>query len=106
MTNLADECGMDAEICLRPFPPTDHVDTRTGAPAALYDLLDQLGLERHTVQQDDQTLTFHTAPPQQGFDEQKRVATRSITDLLLAGYKINCTPTVFAEPAYEHAVRP
>ncbi|MCT6780465.1 hypothetical protein LXH09_27875 [Streptomyces sp. CS7] len=104
MTNLADEYGMDAEIYKRPFPPTVHVDTRTGAPAALHDLLDQLGLQRHTVQEGDQTLTFHTAPLQLDFDEQKRVATRAIPDLLLAGYKINCTPTVFDEPAYQQAV--
>ncbi|MFD3415305.1 hypothetical protein [Streptomyces cyaneofuscatus] len=104
MTNLADECGTDAEIYQRPFPPTVHVDTRTGAPAALYDLLDQLGLQRHSVQQGDQALTFHTAPLQLDFDEQKRVATRSIPDLLVAGYKINCTPTVFDEPTYQQAV--
>ncbi|MET8658687.1 hypothetical protein [Streptomyces griseus] len=105
MTNLADECGTDAEIYKRPLPPTVHVDTRTGAPAAPHDLLDQLGLERHTVQQGDQTLTFHTAPLQLDFDEQKRVATRAIPALLLAGYKINCTPTVFDEAAYQQAVR-
>ncbi|MFJ8774584.1 hypothetical protein [Streptomyces microflavus] len=104
MTNLADECGTDAEIHMRPFPPTVHVDTRTGTPADLYELLDQLGLERHTVQQGDQTLTFHTAPPHLDFDEQKRVATRTIPGLLLAGYKINCTPTVFDEPTYQQAV--
>ncbi|WP_435285407.1 hypothetical protein [Streptomyces bacillaris] len=103
MTNLAAGCGTDAEIYKGPFPPTVHVDTRTGAPAAFYDLLDQLGLQRHTVQQGDQTLTFHTAPLQLDFDEQKRVATRAIPDLLLAGYKINCTPTVFDEPAYQQA---
>ncbi|WP_030592093.1 hypothetical protein [Streptomyces globisporus] len=32
MTNLAAECGTDAEIYKGPFPPTVHVDTRTGAP--------------------------------------------------------------------------
>ncbi|WP_339151398.1 hypothetical protein WID27_01290 [Streptomyces sp. F41] len=104
MTNLADECGTDAEIYKGPFPPTVHVDTRTGAPAALHDLLDQLGLQRHTVQQGDQTLIFHTGPLQLDFDEQKRVATRAIPSLLLAGYKINCTPTVFDEPTYQQAV--
>ncbi|MFB8017059.1 hypothetical protein ACFC36_00685 [Streptomyces rubiginosohelvolus] len=104
MTNLADECAADAEIFKMSFPPAVHVDTRTGAPAALHDLLDQLGLERHTVQQGDQTLTFHTTPLQLDFDEQKHVATRAIPALLLAGYKINCTPTVFDEPTYQQAV--
>ncbi|WP_408992107.1 hypothetical protein [Streptomyces sp. 1268] len=83
---------------------TVHVDTRTGAPAALHDLLDQLSLKRHTVQQGGQTLTFHTAPLQLDFDQQKRAATRAIPALLLTGYKINCTPTVLDEPTYQQAV--
>ncbi|MFF0509081.1 hypothetical protein ACFYUH_36600 [Streptomyces fimicarius] len=44
---------------------------------------------------------FRTAPLQLGFDEQKRVATRAVPGLLLAGYKINCTPAVFDEPSYQ-----
>lgn len=104
MTNLADECGTDAQIFKMSFPPTVHVDTRTGAPAALHDLLDQLGLERHTLQQGDQALTFHTAPLQVDFDGQKHVATHAIPAVLLAGYKINCTPTVFDEATYQQAV--
>ncbi|MFF9808276.1 hypothetical protein ACF1G5_24700 [Streptomyces coeruleorubidus] len=36
--------------------------------------------------------------------EQKRLATRTIPVLLLAGYKVNCTPEVFDESAYRQAV--
>ncbi|MGW7169963.1 hypothetical protein ACWGH3_32735 [Streptomyces sp. NPDC054884] len=37
-------------------------------------------------------------------DEQKRLATRSIPALLLAGYEVNCTPDVFVEASYRQAV--
>ncbi|MER6952468.1 hypothetical protein [Streptomyces sp. NPDC000618] len=36
--------------------------------------------------------------------EQKRLATRAIPALLLAGYEVSCTPDVFDEAAYRQAV--
>jgi hypothetical protein len=81
MANLADEYGTDVEIYIKALTTTFHADTPTSAPAKLHDLLEQLGT-----------------------DEQKRLATRAIPALLLAGYDVNCTPDVFDEAAYRQAV--
>ncbi|WP_254076222.1 hypothetical protein [Streptomyces sp. P3] len=43
-------------------------------------------------------------PEHLGADEQKRLATRAIPALLLAGYEVNCTPDVFEEATYRQAV--
>ncbi|MCC9705974.1 hypothetical protein E4N62_12345 [Streptomyces sp. MNU76] len=43
-------------------------------------------------------------PEHLGTDEQKRLATRAIPALLLAGYDVNCTPDVFDDTAYRPAV--
>ncbi|MET9832797.1 hypothetical protein ABZ078_26635 [Streptomyces sp. NPDC006385] len=79
-------------------------DIPTGAPAKLHGLPEQLGLERHEHPTAAPLYIWHTVPEHLGADEQKRLATRAIPDLLLAGYEVNCTPDVFDEAAYRQAV--
>ncbi|MFD5161805.1 hypothetical protein ACFWMJ_27630 [Streptomyces hawaiiensis] len=105
MANLADEYGTDVEIYIKALTTTIHADTPTGAPAGLHGLLEQLGLERHEYPADTPIYIWHTVPEHLGAEEQKRLATRAIPALLLAGYEVNCTPEVFDEAAYQQAVR-
>ncbi|MER6274282.1 hypothetical protein [Streptomyces sp900105755] len=104
MANLADEYGTDVEIYIKALTTTIHADTPTGAPAKLHDLLEELGLERHTYPTDAPIYIWHTVPEHLDADEQKRLATRAIPALLLAGYEVNCTPDVFDEATYRQAV--
>ncbi|MGA5200591.1 hypothetical protein [Streptomyces variegatus] len=104
MANLADEYGTDVEIYIKALTTTIHADTPTGAPAKLHDLLEQLGLKRHEYPTGAPLYIWHTVPEHLGTDEQKRLATRAIPALLLAGYEVNCTPDVFDEAAYRQAV--
>ncbi|MFD5478593.1 hypothetical protein [Streptomyces hawaiiensis] len=104
MANLADEYGTDVEIYIRALTTTIHADTPTGAPAGLHGLLEQLGLERHEYPADTPIYIWHTVPEHLAADEQKRLATRAIPALLLAGYEVNCAPDVFDEATYRQAV--
>ncbi|MEU3934470.1 hypothetical protein AB0E85_20900 [Streptomyces sp. NPDC029044] len=104
MANLADEYGTDVEIYIKALTTTIHADTPTGAPAKLHDLLEQLGFERHEYPTGAPLYIWHTVPEHLSADEQKRLATRAIPALLLAGYEVNCTPDVFDEAAYRQAV--
>ncbi|MGA5191387.1 hypothetical protein ACPCSL_33190 [Streptomyces griseoincarnatus] len=105
MANLADEYGTDVEIYIKALTTTIHADTPTGAPAQLHDLLEHLGLERHEYPADTPIYIWHTVPEHLDAGEQKRLATRAIPVLLLAGYEVNCTPDVFDESAYRQAVQ-
>ncbi|MFF2567280.1 hypothetical protein [Streptomyces sp. NPDC058084] len=103
MGNRADECGSDVEIYCKALTGTIHADTRTGAPEQLLDLLDQLGLERKEVRTAGPVYVWHEVPERLGPDEQKRLVSRAIPAVLTAGYKVNCTPDVFDEAAYQQA---
>ncbi|MFH8706539.1 hypothetical protein [Streptomyces rubrogriseus] len=105
MANLADEYGTDVEIYIKALTTTIHADTPTGAPAQLHDLLEHLGLERHAYPADAPLYIWHTVPEHLDAGEQKRLATRAIPVLLLAGYEVNCTPEVFDESAYRQAMQ-
>ncbi|MET9556805.1 hypothetical protein [Streptomyces sp. NPDC006645] len=105
MANLADEYGTDVEIYVKALTTTIHADTRTGAPAKLLDLLDQLGLKRREIRTPGPVYTWHIVPEHLGADEQKRLATCAVPALLLAGYKVNCAPDVFIGRVYEQVVR-
>ncbi|QNE74551.1 hypothetical protein [Streptomyces finlayi] len=105
MANLADEYGTDVEIYVKALTTTIHADTPTGAPAKLHDLLEQLGLERQEVRTAGPVYIWHVAPEHLGVNEQRRLATRAIPALLLAGYEVSCAGEVFDEPAYQQAVR-
>ncbi|MFI6289328.1 hypothetical protein ACIBCM_32065 [Streptomyces sp. NPDC051018] len=104
MGNRADECGSDVEIYRRALSITIHADTRTGAPEELLAYLDQIGLERHTVETAGPVYTWHEAPGHLTEDEQKRLVTRAVPGLLLAGYIVNITDDVFDPAAYQEAV--
>ncbi|MGW7724939.1 hypothetical protein ACWGJ6_16490 [Streptomyces canus] len=104
MANLADGYGTDVEIYIKALTTTIPADTPTGAPAQLNDLLEQLGLERHEHPTGAPLYIWHTVPERLGADEQKRLATRAIPALLLAGAEVNCVPEVFDEAAYRQAV--
>ncbi|MDX3372225.1 hypothetical protein PV387_40675 [Streptomyces sp. ME02-6987-2C] len=101
MANLADEYGTDVEIYVKALTTTIRADTPTGAPAELHDLLERLGLERHTYA--EPLCIWHTVPEHLEADEQKRLATGVIPALLLAGYTVNCDPDVFDEAVYQQA---
>lgn len=105
MANLADEYGTDVEIYIKALTTTIHADTPTGAPAQLHDLLEHLGLERHEYPADTPIYIWHTVPEHLDAGEPKRLASRAIPVLLLAGYEVNCTPEVFDESAYRQAVQ-
>ncbi|MGC0386663.1 hypothetical protein [Streptomyces sp. SAI-129] len=105
MANLADEYGTDVEIYIKALTTTIHADTRTGAPAELHALLEQLGLERHEHPAGEPLFIWHTVPEHLGAGEQKRLANRAIPALLLAGYTVNCDPEVFDEAIYQQAER-
>ncbi|WP_086831159.1 hypothetical protein [Streptomyces sp. NRRL B-24572] len=103
MANLADEYGTDVELYVKPLTTTIHADTPTSAPAALHNLLEQLGLKRHEYPTGAPLYIWHTVPDDLAADEQRRLATRAIPALRLAGYKVNCTPEVFDEAASQQA---
>ncbi|MFE6031641.1 hypothetical protein [Streptomyces niveus] len=105
MANLADEYGTDVEIYVKALTTTIHADTPTGAPGQLLDLLDQLGLKRREIRTAGPLYTWHVVPEDLAPGEQKRLVSRAIPALLLAGYDVNCTPDVFDEAAYQQAVR-
>ncbi|MFE2263575.1 hypothetical protein [Streptomyces griseosporeus] len=104
MGNRADEYGTDVEIYRRWLNPTIYVETPTGAPAKLLDQLDQLGFERHQFPAPEPVYIWHEVPAHLDSAEQQRLATRAIPTLLLAGYKVNCTPEVFDQAAYQQAL--
>ncbi|WP_432141055.1 hypothetical protein [Streptomyces sp. bgisy084] len=105
MGSRADECGTDVEIYRKPLTDTIHADTPSGAPERLLDLLDQLGLERREVLTAGPVYIWHEVPEHLHGDEQKRLASRAIPALLVAGYKVNCAPGVFDGAAYQQAVQ-
>lgn len=105
MANLADEYGTDVEIYVKALTTTIHADTPTGAPGQLLDLLDQLGLERQEIRTSGPVYTWHVVREDIAPEEQKRLVSRAIPALLLAGYDVNCTPDLFDEAAYQQAVR-
>lgn len=104
MGNRADECGTDVEIYCKPLTDTIHADTPSDAPEQLLDLLDQLGLKREEVRTAGPVYIWHEVPGHLDTDEQKRLASRAIPTLLVAGYKVSCTPDAFDEAAYQQAV--
>ncbi|MFE0703521.1 hypothetical protein [Streptomyces sp. NPDC058872] len=103
MANLADEYGTDVEFYVKALTTTIHADTRTGAPAALHDLLEQLGLKRHEYPAGAPLYIWHTVPDDLAADEKKRLASRALPALHLSGYKVNCSPDVFDEAAFQQA---
>lgn len=104
MGNRADDAGTDVEIYRKALSDTIHADTPTGAPDKLWALLDQLGLERKTVTTAGPVYVWHEVPEQLTEDEKKKLATRVIPSLLIAGYVVNITPELFDEAAYREAV--
>ncbi|ALO96687.1 hypothetical protein SHL15_5623 [Streptomyces hygroscopicus subsp. limoneus] len=101
MGNRADDEGTDVEIYRKPLTDTIHADTPTGAPEQLLALLDALGLERKTA---GPIYVWHEVPDHLDEDEKKKVATRAIPSLLLAGYVVNIPDDLFAPAAYQEAV--
>jgi hypothetical protein len=104
MGNRADEYGTDVEIYRRWLNPTIYVETPTGAPAKLLGQLDQLGFERHQFPTPEPVYIWHEVPAHLDSAEQQGLATRAIPTLVLAGYKVNCTPEVFDQAAYQQAL--
>ncbi|MCL6737727.1 hypothetical protein [Streptomyces neyagawaensis] len=104
MGNRADEEGTDVEFYRKPLTDTVHADTPTGAPAQLLDLLDRLGFERKTVETAGPVYVWHEAPADLSEDGKKRLATRALPTLLLAGYVVHIPDDLFDPAAYEDAV--
>ncbi|WP_043267070.1 hypothetical protein [Streptomyces sp. CT34] len=104
MANRADDAGTDVEIYRRPPTDTIHADTPTGAPEQLLALLDALGLERKTEATAGPVYVWHEVPDHLSEDEKKKVATRAIPSLLLAGYVVDIPEDLFDPAAYQEAV--
>ncbi|MEV7412962.1 hypothetical protein AB0O04_34600 [Streptomyces althioticus] len=77
----ADRCAREAA---RPARPAGLRTTPVPAPEPVY--------------------IWHEVPAHLDSAEQQRLATRAIPTLLLAGYKVNCTPEVFDQAAYQQAL--
>ncbi|EST31642.1 hypothetical protein [Streptomyces niveus] len=105
MANLADEYGTDVEIYVKALTTTIHADTPTGAPAALLDLLDQLGLERKEIRTTGPVYTWHEVPDHLDEDAKKQLATRAVPALLMAGYIVNIPDDLFDPDAFAEAAR-
>ncbi|MFJ7342368.1 hypothetical protein ACIQU3_19015 [Streptomyces sp. NPDC101110] len=104
MGNRADDEGTDVEIYRRALTDTVHADTPTGAPEQLLALLDGLGFERKTAVTAGPVYIWHEAPAHLSEAEKKRLATRAIPPLLMAGYRVNIPDYLFDEAAYQQAV--
>ncbi|MFD9715789.1 hypothetical protein [Streptomyces sp. NPDC059076] len=104
MGNRADESGSDVEIYRKPLSTTFHADTPTGASEQLLALLDELGLQRQALTTAGPTYVWHEAPADLSEAEQKRLATRTLPTLLMAGYLVNITDDLFDPAAYQEAV--
>ncbi|AQU64898.1 hypothetical protein [Streptomyces niveus] len=105
MANLADEYGTDVEIYRKALSDTVHADTPTGAPETLLALLDQLGLERHTVETGGPAYIWHEVPGRLDEDAKKQLATRAVPALLMAGYIVNIPDDLFDPDAFAEAAR-
>ncbi|WP_328486046.1 hypothetical protein [Streptomyces zaomyceticus] len=91
--NLADESNTDVEIYRKSSHPDRlHIDSRTGAPEELLDLLDAAGLERRREETDGPVYTWHETPDELSRKAQRQLATRAILPLLVAGYDVNIDP--------------
>ncbi|MFG2707388.1 hypothetical protein [Streptomyces sp. NPDC048386] len=104
MGNRADDEGTDVEIYRKPLTDTVHADTPTGAPEQLLALLDSLGFERKTAVTAGPVYVWHEAPAHLSEDEKKRLATRAIPPLLMAGYEVYIPDYLFDPAAYQQAV--
>ncbi|MFB8124869.1 hypothetical protein ACFVG1_20755 [Streptomyces bacillaris] len=105
MGNRADDYGTDVEFYVKALTSTIYAATPTGASEKLLALLDRLGLERQEVRTGGPVYVWHTVPDHLSEVEQKRLATRAIPALLVAGYKVNIDPDLFDEAAYQQAAR-
>ncbi|MFI1885971.1 hypothetical protein [Streptomyces jumonjinensis] len=103
MGNRADDEGSDVEIYRKPLSTTFHADTATGAPEQLLALLDELGLQRRTLTTTGPVYVWHEAPEDLSEDEQKRLATRALPALLMAGYIVHISDDLFDPAAYQEA---
>ncbi|MEU2874218.1 hypothetical protein ABZ769_34345 [Streptomyces olivoreticuli] len=104
MGNRADDYGSDVEIYRKALTTTIHADTPTGAPEKLLSLLDSLGLERKTVRTAGPVYVWHEVPDHLTEDEKKKLASRAIPSLLVAGYLVNIPSDLFDKAAYQEAV--
>ncbi|MFB7270790.1 hypothetical protein [Streptomyces sp. NPDC056244] len=103
MGSRADDEGSDVEIYREALSGTIRADTPTGAPETLLALLDHLGLERTTVTTGGPVRRWHEVPARLGEDEKKRLATRVVPTLLMAGYVVNIADGLFDPDAYRQA---
>ncbi|MFJ7423356.1 hypothetical protein ACIQXD_32840 [Streptomyces uncialis] len=103
MGNRADDEGSDVEIYRKPLSTTLHADTATGAPEQLLALLDELGLQRRTLTTPGPSYVWHEAPEDLSDDEQKRLVTRALPALLMAGYIVHISDELFDPAAYQEA---
>jgi hypothetical protein len=99
--SLADECGTDVEIYRRFGSPIIYADSRTGAPEELLQLLDTLGLDRHTL---PPFYVWHQVPDELPEATQHQVASRACAAVHLAGYRVTIAPDVVDEPALAAAL--
>ncbi|MDX3855657.1 hypothetical protein [Streptomyces sp. AK02-01A] len=103
MGNRADVTGSDVEVYRDAVSGTIRADTPTGAHETLLAVLDSLGLERRTVTTAGPEYVWHEVPEGLSEDEQKRLASRAIPTLLMAGYAANITTAAFDPDAYLEA---
>ncbi|WP_433892568.1 hypothetical protein [Streptomyces sp. CA-111067] len=99
--SLADECGTDVEIYRRFGSPVIYADSRTGAPEELLQLLDTLGLHRHTL---PPFYVWHQVPDELPENTQHQVASRACAAVHRAGYRVNIDPDIVDEPALAAAL--
>ncbi|MCX2969466.1 MULTISPECIES: hypothetical protein [Streptomyces] len=95
MGNRADDCGTDVEIYTKALTTTIPDRSTGNAPRPARPAG---GPHRRPV------YVWHIVPEHLEDAEQKRLASRAIPSLLMAGYKVNIDPDLFDEAAYQQAV--
>jgi hypothetical protein len=98
--SLADICGTDVEIFRCPFSTTIHAESRTGAPAALLDQLDALGLQRCGAEPRG---VWHQVPDHLDEPAGRRLAGDAAAALARAGWSVNIDPGALTAESGDHA---
>ncbi|MGW6742851.1 hypothetical protein ACWGDX_19365 [Streptomyces sp. NPDC055025] len=96
--NLADESGTDVEIYRRFGDDAIYVDSRTGAPEQLAELLDDIGTTLHT----NGPYTWRQLAVE-GFTEEeiRQSATDALVMLATAGFRVNLDPQLYDRATHE-----
>ncbi|WP_129838111.1 hypothetical protein [Streptomyces sp. RFCAC02] len=104
MSNRADDNGTDVEIYRVPLSRTIRVETPTGAPPSLLDLLDTLGFERQGVTTSGPVYTWHEVPAALGEQDVEQLLARACVRLVAAGHVTHIDRALLSRTALNDAL--